>query len=66
MAETPKNHGKPITSSVVNEVRELAAKNTPIKLIAIKIGRTAASVYGIASVNGIFLKRGNQRSYNAK
>lgn len=66
MSTPPKNHGKPITTAVINEVKELAAKNTPTRVIGLKIGRTESSVYGIASSNDISLKPTNQSPYGTK
>jgi hypothetical protein len=61
---TPKNHGKPVTTQVVNQVKELAAHNTPTRVIGLKIGRTEGSVYNIANENNISLKPTNQSPYN--
>ena len=66
MAKTPKNHGKPITSAVVKEVKALAKQNTPTRVIGLKIGRTESSVYGIASNNDISLRPNNQSPYGTK
>lgn len=66
MAKKPKNHGKPVTRAVVKQVRQLAKQNTPTRVIGIKTGRTEASVYGIASKNGISLKPTNQSPYNRR
>jgi hypothetical protein len=44
MAKTPPNHGKPITPAVVKQVEQLAEKNTPTRVIGLKIGRTESSV----------------------
>ena len=66
MAKKPTNHGKPITSQVVSQVRKLANENTPTRVIGIKTGRTEASVRGIASDHGISLKPTNQSPYNRR
>jgi hypothetical protein len=66
MAKAPTNHGKPITTSVINQVKDLAAHNTPTRVIGLKIGRTESSVYGIASNNDISLKPTNQSPYGTK
>ena len=66
MAKNPPNHGKPITPQVVSQVRQLAAGNTPTRVIGIKTGRTEASVRGIAANNGISLKPTNQSPYNRR
>lgn len=62
--KTPKNHGKPITNSVVKSISDLAKHNTPTGLIAYKVQRTEDSVRKIASDNDISLKPVNQSPYN--
>ncbi|MBL7703836.1 MAG: hypothetical protein JNM14_16420 [Ferruginibacter sp.] len=64
MAKTPSNHGKPITTQVVQQIKNLAAHNTPTGLIAYKTQRTENSVRAIASDNNISLKPTNQSPYN--
>ena len=64
MAKQPSNHGKPITLAVVSQVRQLAAQNTPTRVIGLKTGRTESSVRGIAADNNISLKPTNQSPYN--
>jgi len=66
MGKLPANHGKPITSSVVKQVKDLAAQNTPTRVIGLKTGRTESSVQSIASNNNISLKPTNQSPYNRK
>lgn len=66
MAKKPANHGEPITRAVIAQVRELAAENTPTRVIEIKTGRTEASVRSIAADNHISLKPTNQSSYNRR
>lgn len=66
MGKTPVNHGKPITKDVIKEVKDLASKNTPTRVIGLKIGRTEDSVQSIASKNNISLKRTNQSPYGTK
>ena len=61
---TPKNHGKPVTPQVVNQVKGLANHNTPTRIIALKTGRTEGAVYNIASENNISLKPTNQSPYS--
>lgn len=61
---TPKNHGKPVTNQVVNQVKDLANHNTPTRIIGLKTGRTEGAVYKIASDNNISLKPTNQSPYN--
>ncbi|MBX7133243.1 MAG: hypothetical protein K1X67_11255 [Fimbriimonadaceae bacterium] len=66
MAKKPTNHGNPIVPAVVAQVRQLAASNTPTRVIGIKTGRTEASVRAIASEHNISLKPTNQRPYNRR
>lgn len=64
MAKTPANHRQPVTPAVVKQVRQLAAQNTPTRVIGIKTGRTENAVRQIASNNNISLKPTNQSPYN--
>lgn len=66
MSKSTRNTGKPITTSDVRQVRELAQHNTPTRVIGLKIGRTENSVRGIASNNNISLKPTNQSPYGTK
>lgn len=61
-----KNSGKPITPAVIQQVRDLAKDNTPTRVVGGIIGRTEASVRGIASDNGISLKPTNQSPNKGK
>lgn len=66
MAKMPANNGKPITPDVIKQVEQLAAKNTPTRIIALKVERTPAAVQAIASKNDISLKPTNQSPYGTK
>ena len=66
MAKTPPNHGKPWTKQDVQQLGQLAKGNTPTRIIALKLGRTPASVYGEASKEDISLAPTNQRPYGTK
>lgn len=66
MAKQPSNHRQPITPAVVKQVRQLAAQNTPTRVIGVKTGRTEASVRAIAAQNNISLKPTNQSPYNRR
>lgn len=66
MTKTPPNHRKPVTPTVVAQVRQLAAGNTPTRVIGIKTGRTEAAVRAIAADNNISLKPTNQAPYNRR
>jgi len=63
MAKKPLNHGKPWTPTQNRVLRSLAAGNTPTRVIAFKMGRTALSVQGHASEIGVSLKPTNQSPY---
>ena len=64
MAKQPTNHGKPWTPAQVNQLKDLAAHNTPTRVIGIKTGRTPEAVQNKASDEGISLKPTNQSPYN--
>ena len=66
MAKYTRNSGKPITTAVVRQVQQLAAKNTPTRVIGLLTGRTENSVRNIASDNRITLKPTNQSPYGTK
>ncbi len=50
----------------VSMVRQLASKNTPTRVIGLKVGRSEGSIRNIASENGISLRPTNQAPYNRK
>ncbi len=62
----PKNHGQPWTPASDKQLRELAAQNTPTRVIGIKVGRTAQAVLKHASDIGVSLKPTNQSPYNRR
>lgn len=66
MAKDPNNHGKPWTGGDVKRLRELADENTPTRVAALKLGRTARAVQAKASDEGISLKPTNQSPYNRR
>ncbi|KXK22775.1 MAG: hypothetical protein UZ18_ATM001000151 [Armatimonadetes bacterium OLB18] len=66
MAKKPTNHREPVTPAVVRQVRQLAAENTPTRVIGIKVQRTEAAVRAIAANNDISLKPTNQSPYNRR
>jgi hypothetical protein len=66
MAKYNRNLGKPIIKNDIQTVKMLAGKNTPTRIIGLKIGRTENSVRKIASENDISLKPTNQKPYNRK
>lgn len=66
MAKQPPNHGKPWGSSDVKQLKELAAGNTPTRVIGLKLGRTEGAIYGAAAEKGVSLKPTNQSPYNRR
>lgn len=62
----PKNNGKQWTLSELNSLRQLAAGNTPTRVIALKLHRTPAAVQTRASAEHISLKPTNQSPYNRR
>lgn len=64
--KNPANHGKPWTPADVQRLQDLADKNTPTRVIGIKMGRTPEAIYQEASKEDISLKPTNQSPYNRK
>ena len=62
----PKNNGKQWTPTELKKLGELAAGNTPTRVIALKLQRTPAAVQTKASSEGISLKPTNQSPYNRR
>ena len=60
------NTGKLWTKSEVSILKGLAQKNTPTRVIGLKLGRTVAAVRTQASANNISLKPTNQSPYGTK
>jgi len=44
MAKKPANHGKNWTQQDVQKLEDLAEKNTPTRVIGLKLGRTEDSI----------------------
>ena len=65
MGKTPPNAGKPWTPSAVKQLKDLAAGNTPTRVIGIKLGRTPEAVQQKASQEGVSLKPVNQSPYGS-
>ena len=57
------NAGKAWTRTEVRRLRELAAGNTPTRVIGLKLLRPAGGVQQKASEKGISLRPPNQRPY---
>lgn len=66
MSKSTRNTGKPWTGSDVKQLRNLAAENTPTRVIGLKLGRTADAVYARASQENISLAPTNQSPYNRR
>lgn len=66
MSKKPINHGKPWTEKDIKQLENLAEKNTPTRVIGLKLGRTEDSVQSKASDEGISLKPTNQSPYGTK
>jgi hypothetical protein len=66
MATYNRNSGKDWTRQDVQQLRELAAQNTPTRVIGLKLGRTEDAVRARASEEGVSLKPTNQSPYNRK
>ncbi len=66
MAKYNRNSGKTWTTGDVTKLRELAAQNTPTRVIGLKLGRTPGAVGTKASDENISLKPTNQAPYNRR
>lgn len=66
MAEKPPNHREHWTPQEVRQLEKLADRNTPTRVIGLKMGRTAAAVQQRASEEDISLKPTNQPPYNRR
>lgn len=64
MPKYTRNSGKNWTPAEVTKVRDLAKGNTPTRVIALKVGRTANAIYKKASEESIPLKPTNQSPYD--
>lgn len=64
MGVSTRNTGKPWTGSQESQLRDLANRNTPTRVIGLKEGRTEAAVRAKAGELGISLKPTNQAPYN--
>jgi len=66
MAKYNRNSGKPWTGGDVQQVKDLAKRNTPTRVIGLKIGRTEDAVRSKASDLSVPLKPTNQTPYDRK
>ena len=66
MTKSTRNTGKPWSSADKQALSNLASKNTPTRVIGLKLGRTEAAVRNQASTQGASLKPNNQSPCNRK
>ena len=66
MPKSTRNTGKSWTPGQVRQLKSLAKKNTPTRVIGLKLGRTPGAVYSKASEQGVSLKPTNQSPYGTK
>ncbi|MBU0679713.1 MAG: hypothetical protein KJ626_16545 [Verrucomicrobia bacterium] len=66
MAKYNRNTGKSWSSSETRRLAQLAAENTPTRVIGLKLGRTPAAVYQQASEHGVSLRPPNQSPYGRR
>jgi hypothetical protein len=66
MAKNPRRHNKQWTNGEVRQLGNLAAQNTPTRVIGLKLGRTEDAVRQKASEEGVSLKPTNQSPYNRR
>ena len=66
MTKSTRNSGKRWTPAEISKLEELAAQNTPTRVIGLKLGRTPGAVANKASEENISLKPTNQSPYNRK
>jgi len=66
MSKSTRNSGNRWTPAEVRELRQLAAGNTPTRVIGVKLGRTPGAVATKASEESISLKPSNQSPYGTR
>lgn len=66
MAKQLPNHRQPWSDADLTKLEKLADQNTPTRVAALKLGRTAAAIQQKASEEGISLKPTNQSPYNRR
>jgi hypothetical protein len=66
MPKSTRNAGKPWTPQEVKQLRDLAAHNTPTRVIGVKLGRPEGGVRGKAAEEGISLAPWNQSPYGTQ
>jgi hypothetical protein len=66
MPKRPTNHREEWTTRDDRALRKLVTENTPTRLIARELGRTAGAVYQHASSIGVSLRPTNQSPYGPR
>lgn len=61
-----RNSGKVWSAADVKQLKQLAAANTPTRVIGLKLGRSESAVYSKASAEEVPLKPTNQSPYNRR
>ena len=64
--KSTRNSGKPWTDQEIGTMRTMAKKNTPTRVIALKVGRSEEAVRKKAQEQEISLKPTNQSPYNRR
>jgi hypothetical protein len=64
MTAANSNHGKQWTPAQEASLQNLASKNTPTRVMGLKLGRTETAVQSKAHTLNISLKPTNQSPYN--
>jgi hypothetical protein len=66
MSKSTRNSGRAWTGAGRQQLRSLAAGNTPTRVIGLKLGRSEDAVRGQAAKQGTSLKPTNQSPYNRR
>ena len=66
MSKSNRNSGKPWSRKEVADLKDLARRNTPTRVIGLKLGRSEDAVRSKAGEKGISLKPTNQSPYNKR
>jgi alanine-alpha-ketoisovalerate/valine-pyruvate aminotransferase len=63
MSKSTENTGNAWSDEEVAQLKQLAAQNTPTRVIGLKLGRTEDAIYSKAKSEGISLNPPNQAPY---
>ena len=66
MSKSTRNTGTAWSATDRRQLSQLAAQNTPTRVIGLKLGRTPAAVQSQASKQGTSLRPTNQSPYNRR